>query len=276
MKRMTGSILRGILVALLIATPSVILPTVPAETAQIVAFLAIAGAVLTALEYGSSYPCLFEFRDAAPFNRTRYLSLLLIVATLALIARDMTDRDGLTAFIASTGYVVGSALDFPYSPLRLTALLLPVDADPDLVAHVIAAAGMAVLVTIFALALFVIGLHRGDWPNRSENFNVWVNLPTFDPTRGGDVVTRLDRDGRINIAIGIFLPFFLPAFLGASDTLFGDVSLDQPQTMVWALAIWAFLPFSLIMRGLAMQRIASLIEARRKEATEPRAGIVPA
>ena len=26
------------------------------------------------------------------------------------------------------------------------------------------------------------------------SFNVWINLPTFDPTTGGDVVERLERD----------------------------------------------------------------------------------
>ncbi|TDL81497.1 hypothetical protein E2L08_05095 [Palleronia sediminis] len=265
--RLAGDLARGALVAFLVATPSLILPTVPSETAQIVAFVAVFGAALTALEYGSSYPCIFEFRDAAPFNRTRFLSLLLTVALLSLIARDMTDPSSLTAFVSSIGHVVGSALDFTWSPIRLTGLMLPLDASSDLVLHVRAAAGITVMVLLISVSLFVSELHRGSWPDRSGNFNVWINLPTFDPTRGGDVVNRLDRDGRINIGLGILLPFLLPVLVGSSDTIFGRISLDQPQAMVWAIAIWGFLPYSLIMRGLALQRVAAMILRRRSEIT---------
>ena len=60
------------------------------------------------------------------------------------------------------------------------------------------------------LSIFVVLLKFYNWPSRSGAFNVWVNLPTFDPTAGGDVVDRLDRDARINIALGFLLPFLIP------------------------------------------------------------------
>jgi hypothetical protein len=46
--------------------------------------------------------------------------------------------------------------------------------------------------------------------------------------------------------------------------VFTPIALDSPQTMVWTVAAWAFLPASLFMRGIAMGRIAEMIEQRRQ------------
>lgn len=268
--RLTGAALRGLLVAFLVATPSLILPTVPAETAQIVAFVAMAVMILTAIEYGSCSPCLFEFRDARPFNRIRFSATLLAAALISLVARHSAAPTGLTAFVTSVGHVAGGLLDFPYSPLRIA---LPVDrGEADHPAR--AAVGVAALVHAGFFALFVVELHRGRWPSAGL-FNVWVNLPTFDPTRGGDVVARLDRDGKFNVFLGLVLLVLFPLILGAEGWAQGDLARAQPQTMVWTIAIWIGLPFSLFMRGLAMQRIGAMIETRRSDSTAPRAGLVP-
>jgi hypothetical protein len=46
------------------------------------------------------------------------------------------------------------------------------------------------------------------------------------------------------------------------------VSLDNPHTMIWTVAAWAFLPASLFMRGIAMHRIATLIAVKRAREAE--------
>lgn len=48
---------------------------------------------------------------------------------------------------------------------------------------------------------------------QNGSFNVWTNLPTFDPTGGGDVVGRLNRDANLYVALGFLLPFLIPAFM---------------------------------------------------------------
>ena len=272
--RLTGAASRGLLVAFLVAAPSLILPTVPADTAQVVAFVAIACMILTAVEYGASCPCLFEFRAAAPFNRIRYSSTLLTVALVSLVARHHGAPTGSSAFVTSVGYVVGGLFDCPISPLRLA---LPLTDSPEAqqgFRAARAALGVALLVYGGFLALFIAELHRGRWP-REGLFNVWVNLPTFDPTRGKDVVSRLDRDGKLNVGIGLVFPLLVPLVLRADDGFIGGVVQSEPQVMVWTVAIWIGMPFSLFMRGLAMQRIAAMIETRRTDATPPRAGLVP-
>lgn len=270
--RLTGAVIRAALVVLLIATPSLMLPGTSADAAQIVALVAIFGAALTIFEYASSYPGLVEFRDAPPFNRVRFISLFLTVFLLTLIARGATDPTTLTTLVTAIGTLIGQAIDFPYSPVRLVVLMLPEDASVEQINLVRTSAGLSYLISLLTLAVFLILQRMRGWPLRTGSFNVWVNLPTFDPTAGGDVVERLERDARFNVALGFLLPFLTPAVIKAASSLFGSVSLENPQTLIWTVAAWAFLPASLFMRGIAMGRIAGMIKEKRRQTTAAQQG----
>jgi hypothetical protein len=166
--------------------------------------------------------------------------------------------------VQSIGGVVGQAMDFPYSPVRLVTLVIGASASEEQIGIVRIAAGMSYLISLLSLSVFVILLKFYGWPSRSGAFNVWVNLPTFDPSAGGDVVGRLDRDARINIALGFLLPFLIPAVVKAGSTGFEPLSFTSPQTLIWTMTAWAFLPASLFMRGIAMGRIADMIREKRR------------
>jgi hypothetical protein len=274
--RLTGAVVRAFLVVLLVALPSLMLPGVNRDAAQIVALVAIFGAALTIFEYASSYPGLVEFRDAPPFNRVRFGSLFVTVLLLTIITRGVFEPCTLTQFVQAVGAVIGHAIDFPYSPVRLVVLMLPEDTSAGHINLVRIAAGISYLVSLLTLAVFLIVLRLQGWPLKSGAFNVWVNLPTFDPTAGGDVVERLERDARFNIALGFLLPFIMPAVIKAAASLFGSVSLENPQTLIWTVAAWAFLPASLFMRGIAMGRIASMIEDKRRQSiADADGGLLP-
>lgn len=263
--RLTGAVVRAMLVVLLVATPSLLLPGVNADGKQIVALIAIFGAALTIFEYASTYPGLVEFRDAPPFNRIRFISLFATVFLLTVICRGQVEPTTLTMFVQAVGALIGYAIDFPYSPVRLVLLMLPEDTSLAHVALVRTTAGMSYLISLLTLAIFLIVLRLRAWPTVNGSFNVWVNLPTFDPTGGKDVVRRLERDARINIALGFLLPFLTPAAVKAAASLFGSVTLENPQTLIWTVAAWAFLPASLFMRGIAMGRVAEMIAAKRRQ-----------
>jgi len=261
--RTIGAAARAFFVVLLVAIPSLVLSNTSPDTAQIVMLIALLAAAMTFIEYVSSYPSLIEFRNAPPFNRVRFISLFLTVFLLAVIFRGLSEPTTLTRFVTVVGLLIGYVIDFPYSPVRLMILLLP---DPSNQAHVNvmrAAAGLSYLIALVMLAVFLIVLRLNKWPNRSETFNFWTNLPTFDPTSGGDVVSRLNKDARFNIALGFFLPFFTPTVAKAASGLFDSQMIDSPQTLIWMIALWAFLPASLFMRGIAMNRIADMIEEHR-------------
>ncbi|WP_328588562.1 hypothetical protein [Phaeovulum veldkampii] len=249
---------------LVIATPSLMLPGIGADTRQIVALAALCAGVLTFVEYASTYPGLVEFRDAAPFNRIRFVSLFLTLFLLSALMASGSTPSTLSLFVRVTGMAVAQSIDLPYSPVRLLTMMLAADTPPAQVELVRTAGGLAYIISLITLAYFVLILRTLGWPNRATSFNVWVNLPTFDPTAGGDIVSRLRRDARFNIGLGCLLPFVIPAMVYSASSLFDPVTLTSPHTLIWTVTAWAFLPVSLFMRGIAMGRIATMIEQTRQ------------
>ena len=262
--RLTGAATRAVLIMLVIATPTVLLIEVRPDSQQMVALVALFAAALTFVEYNAVYPGLVEFRDAPPFNRIRFLMLFATVFCLSAIERGRMQPSTMTELIHAVGALIGQSMDFPYSPVRLATLMMASDATDQQIAAVRTAAGMSYLISLVSLAIFAIQLRVGSWPNRDRAFNVWVNLPTFDPTSGGDVVARLTRDARVNIALGFLLPFLTPAVVEVASVGFQPLELTSPQTLIWTMTAWAFLPASLFMRGIAMGRVADMISERRK------------
>lgn len=262
--QLSSAVVRAILVMIVIATPSLLLPTASSDSAQVVMLVALFAAGFTFSEYASTYPGLIEFRDAPPFNRVRVIGAFVTLFFLSLIAGSPDGPETLFLIVNATGLVMAHALDFPYSPIWLLRVFLPDNATQADLTMLRAMGGLSFLVGLVTISIFAIIMRLKSWPNPNTSFNVWVNLPTFDPTAGGDVVTRLTRDSRINLILGFVLPFLMPilASYGIENL---DVSIGtSPLMMVWLVTLWSFLPVTLLMRGMAMGRIAHMITERRK------------
>lgn len=264
--RLSGAVLRAAMVILMISMPALVLASTTVDTAQIVGLVCIVAGVFTFVEYNSSSPSLIEFRDAPPFNRVRFAGLAATVFALTIIAKGTYDPTNLTSLFQLIGGNLADAMDFPYSPVRLVVLMLPAEADAVLINNVRIAAGLSYLVSLVSLAVFIIALRLKNWPNQRGGFNVWTNLPTFDPTAGGDVVERLERDGQVNIILGFLLPFLIPALVKLASDVFNPIQLQDSHTLIWTMTAWAFVPASLIMRGIAMLRVAQMIALQRERA----------
>ncbi|MEO1346264.1 MAG: hypothetical protein AAFV74_19155 [Pseudomonadota bacterium] len=260
-----SAFVRAGLVAGLVMTPALLLPSVAADTAQIVVVISLLSALLTFMEYFGRYPSIVEFRFAAPFNRLKFICLGTCVLVMSLILRGQTDPSDLSIFLTAVGEGLGHIVDFPFSPVRLVVLMLPYDASAQLIMDVRTAAGVAYMVSMTMIVSFMIMMWVFNWPMGRGKFNVWLNLPLFDPTRGGDIVERLRRDAGFNLVLGILAPFIIPTMIKAASDVMGVVSFDNGQTMIWMMTAWAFLPASMFIRGLALMRVADLIEAKRKK-----------
>ncbi|MEP4198448.1 MAG: hypothetical protein ABJL99_22745 [Aliishimia sp.] len=258
--------MRALLVALVIMTPALLLPAEQTDSSQIIVLIALLAALLTFIEYSAHFPSIVEFRDAPPFNRLRFIMLFTTIFLLTAIYKGKAEPTLLTNALAAVGTIIGNAIDVPFSPVRLVVLMLPEDVSADLVNSVRTAAGISYLVSLSAMAFFVVLVRVLGWPGKGRVFNVWVNLPLFDPTAGGDVLERLQRDARFNIALGFLLPFMIPAVVKGASFLVDPISLANPQTLIWTMTAWAFLPASMIMRGLALHRVADMIEEKRRRA----------
>jgi hypothetical protein len=262
--RVTSAFLRAFLVALLLVTPALLAPNASADSAQVVMLLALLGSGFVFMEYASAYPSVIEFRYAPPFNRLRFGFLFMAVIGTAFIARG--SEGDLARLFTALGGISAQALDFPFSPVRLMTLAVPAEATDAFYQNVRLASGLAYVLSLIMVAVFLVLVRVLGWPASNGAFNVWLNLPLFDPTAGGDVVTRLVRDARINYSLGFLLPFLIPAIAKSAAGMIDLAALQDPQTMIWTIAIWAFFPAMLITRGLAMSRIAEMIETKRRRA----------
>lgn len=258
---MVAASARALLVAVLVMTPAMLLPGTRIETTQVIVLAAFIAAAMTFMEYHSPAPSLIEFRAAPPYNRTRFFSLAATVFLLTLICRGEVLPTPLSEALRAVGVMVGRALDFPFSPVHLMVLAVGEMAD-----KVRPLAGMAHAIALGTVAVFALAVRYLDWPLHAGAFNFWVNLPLYDPTTGGDILVRLRRDAQVNLALGFLLPFLIPAALTSVSVDAALRSLADPQTMIWMLSIWGFLPASLFMRGIALMRIAALIEEKRRRA----------
>lgn len=268
MSQVAHIVLRGFAVAVLVLFPALLLPEITQEAAQGVTLLALLAAIVVCTEYSAAYPGLIEFRDAKPYNRARLAILAVVLLCVTLLLRDQYLPSDSGNVLVSIALTLGSVMDFSFSPVRLLVLSLPHGLPVEHLALVGAAAALAYLLAITGLILFITGLIMGYWPRANIAFNVWVNLPNFDPTKGVDVVQRLERDAHFNILLGIILPFSLPVLLHISTLLVQPMTLQSPLAFVWGVSLWAFIPVNLIMRGLAMYRVAQLVRAQRRRIAE--------
>ena len=260
----SGALIRAWLTLLLMVSPALVLPG-REDGAEIVLLIGFAAACLVFVEYLAVYPGLMEFSSAPPFNRIRFAMLAVTVLSMALMLRGLSDPNLLTEVVTAVGVLVGHAIDLPGSPVRLMTAAISTG-DAGQVAITRAFCGIGYLTSLMSLAIFIAAARFAGWPGGS-GFNVWTNLPTFEPTASADIVARLRRDARINLILGFTLPFLIPQVVTLAAPILPPLGPESPLTLIWTVAAWSFLPASLMMRGMAMGLVATMIdEARRPRA----------
>jgi len=266
MTRMMGSraaaaAVRAGFMALLVAMPQLLLGHGTPGTRQLVALFALMAAFFTFSEYAARSPSLVEFRDARPYNRLRAMALLAAVLLACAMLHEPREGSLLRGFHLAAEHW-SEVLDLPITPVHVLVATLPADVDPHLAGEVRALTTMAYGLSLLMVAIFGLTIRWRNWPGRG-GFNVWVNLPQFDPTAGGDVVERLQRDAHVNLLLGVSLPLIAPLAANLLAVPFNGADLREPAALVWMVMAWAFIPANLVMRGMALNRLAWLIAAHR-------------
>lgn len=270
--QLPGACIRAVLVVMMVLAPSLLLPQADPQVTDATVLIAIFAAVFVIVEYGSTYPGLIEFRAAPPFNRVRFAMLAMTLLLTSIMCAGQADPTTLSRLFHAIGILLGESMDFAFSPIRLLMWLLPDGTTLSEATLIRSAAGLAYLVSLVALTVFAILIRVRGWPSPTGSFNVWINLPTFDPTAGADVVVRLKRDGAVNILLGVLLPYITPPLAVFIANSYGVSMLDNHLLTVWMMSLWAFLPASLFLRGIAMRRLALMISKKRSRFAETGAG----
>lgn len=259
--RLLGAIFRAIWVVAIVTIPSLLLASASQGSLEFSLIIGGIVGIFTVFEYGSENPGFVDFRFAPPYNRFRAFTLAIQITAITLVCRavELNIQD---APILEWAQQAAVALDFPGSPVARTIDLLIEDAtfsDTSAILLVLTAS-VSFAVGFGLTLLFSSFLWIFNWPVDRANFNLWINLPMFQPSDGMAVPNRLRRDAVINIVLAIALIYALPyALKYGSDLLTADI-LNSNQAMVWVTTLWVFVPSTLLARSAAMWKIARIIK----------------
>lgn len=262
-KRLLGAFIRAFLVLIVVALPAFLLPDA-SQAAQEISLIigGIAGA-FTLFEYASSHPGLVDFRFAPPYNRIRFITFAVQILALVFLCRAIHGSDAFSADILSYADKAVAVTDVPLSPVRIAVAMIGEDGSDAFREVLGRAAAVSFTIAFASFLFFTLTLWFFRWPVGRDNFNLWINLPTFEPTSGRDVERRLFRDGTANLLFGFGLPFVIPVLASRSGGWFDPSVLQNYQPLIWGAALWAFLPASLIIRGAALIKVGWLVKRAR-------------
>jgi hypothetical protein len=214
------------------------------------AVIAAAAALAVLFEYGARTPALLDFRFAPPVNRLRFAVVCAVLASVTLaVAQREAGGGGLGALAAAL-------TDFPFSPARMAADAFTRPSAPQPDAAVQAAAGVAMIVGGLGAALGAAWIWRGPWPGPPGRFDAMTNLPTFEPAVGPDAARRLSRLGGLVILTALAAPLALLVLARFAVAIMDPELFQAPLALVWSATIWAALPATLLLRGVAILKLA--------------------
>ncbi len=253
--RVAGASLRGVLVAFLVAYPGMALPVESDVAISLYGFLSLIAGAIVWIEYAFASPNLIEFRFCPPYNRLRYGSLMLILVLLVYLYPDRVLESKLYYFISEISKRCLHVWNFEYSPVPVLALVLG-QGDPYLTLQFAHMAGLSLSLSILYSMAYIIASRGFRAHLEAGTFNFYLNLPTT--TLSEDKIPRVQLKALavLSIVVGVTLPFVMPVFLQE----FGDWIEIEPlafrPTVVWTMALWAWIPGVAFLRGVALYSIS--------------------
>jgi hypothetical protein len=249
---------RALLVAIIIAAPSFIVPDANPGTQEISLIIGGLIAVFVLFEYGAAQPGLIDFRFAPPYNRARFAVFTFVLLLVTFYTRALANADPFSGDLIAFADRLAAMANFSISPVALVAESLA-PGDAELQGRIRGAAALAIFAAGAGALLFIAVLWLFRWPTSRTKFHLWANLPTFSPTSSAPVERRLYRSGYLNIIAGIVLPFIVLALAARAGDLFDAAIFHRSLTLVWASALWATGSALLVLRGAALLKIGRLV-----------------
>ena len=211
MRRLIVSLLPGGAASFVLLVPSLMLVDVASDATYFVLISSLLMGFIVFSDYYNSYPSILEFRDAPPFNRIRFLHGILSVYCVAGVFEDFIFGSG-TSNLGQFSMFLGRILDFTGSPIDMLMMSIPSDLPKPVYQSIRAAGGITLSLSLVAIVSFFAYIKFTHWPVARGQFNVWVNLPMMDPTRGDDLAKRMRRRSQINIGFGMVFLFAVLIF----------------------------------------------------------------
>jgi hypothetical protein len=253
--RLAGALIRGALVAFLVAFPGLSLPVESNVAINLYGFLSLIAGAIVWIEYAFDSPNLIEFRFCPPYNRLRWGILMLILVLLVHLYphRVAESKFYLVAFEISKHCLY--LWNFEYSPVPVLALELG-RGDPDATVQFARMAALSLSLSILYSMAYIIASRGFRAHLEPGTFNFYMNLPTT--TLSEDKIPRLQLKALavLSVVLGLTLPFVVPVFLQE----FGGMIMTEPlayrPAVVWIIALWAWVPGIAVLRGVALYSVS--------------------
>lgn len=263
-RRFLGALFRGVCAGLVLLIPSLMLVHVPTDATYFVLISCILFAFIVFSEYNNTYPSILEFRDAPPFNRIRFLHGIMSVYGAALIFQEIIfggEPGAITRFAIYLGWV----LDFTGSPVDMLMMSVPQDLPETVLQSMRAAGALTMALCAISIMAFYLYIKFTYWPVSRGQFNIWINLPLMDPARGDDLAKRMKRRAQLNIGLGVSFLFAVLVFFKGVGAIMGLALFYDLVLLIWIIILWGVIPTTMVMRGIAMARLATEIAKKQTQ-----------
>lgn len=253
--RLAGATVRAVCVAILVMLPAFLLSGTTQSTVEFTRILATIAAVFVIYEYGFLSPSVIEFRYAAPYNRIRITLLLVLVMVPSYLISSTLDGREINSLLPLVGGSALAVVDFAYSPITIVANTVSGN-DAALRETVAQAIALNILITLSCVLAFCAAVFANVWRFGGENFNMWLNMPTYKSYDASNLQERLINSAFASFLVACLIPLFGPTLADVTMVWFSEDGELAPITMVWLIALWTYLPATYLMRAAALLKVA--------------------
>lgn len=258
-----GAIVRAIVMCIVVAFPSLALSKASVFGLDLFLVISVISGLIILIEYLARTPSLIEFRLAPPYNRYRMCCLVLVSTFIVVI---MNPNQAAGPVFDLTNSVANAALylcNTAYVPVQMfTNAFGPIPEAMQM--NILLWASGAFLVAFASALSMAVILWLQAWPLTQDGFNLWPNMPSFHTRAGRKTESRMVRMALISLLMAFLFPILIAALLSAVRRW---LLIDYTQNMVllfWLIAIWALVPAMAFLRGLALLKVAYMIDHLRK------------
>ncbi len=253
--RFTGAALRAVFVAVLVMLPAFILPGVTQSGLEFTRVLAIVVAVFVIYEYGFATPSVIEFRDVSPYNRIRFLLLLLFVLVPSQLISHALNGVPLAGSVSNFASDTFSVVNFSFSPVTIVAKTLSAN-NIALREAVEQAVAFNMVISLFSVLTFAVVVFGNLWRFGCDQFNMWHNMPSYKSYGTAGMQKRLINSAFASLLVACLIPLLGPTAADVFLIWFTEAGVLPPIAITWFIALWAYLPVMYLMRAIVLAKVA--------------------
>ena len=212
-------------------------------------------------EYFADMPAVIEFRYAPPYNRIRFLIAIIVAVTLCyespsvLALANPEEPEKLSP-------LVGIFSIWPLPGNYLYSILEYSDAEQRYWLYDNLASASA----LGLLGVFLAGIYIwiSPWPLGRDGFNLWPNMPSFNPSSGQRASDLLLSIALLNLLLAVALPYAISFGISLAQHNLGFDFRHTPIFTYWVLFLWAAVPLFCLFKAIALLKLCVLAESLRK------------